>query len=433
MKTPLSWNQLPRVFSEKIHALSYRQEPFSTHLPKPFLPYGNGRSYGDVCLTNEGTLLLTHELDRFIEFNPVTGVIRCEAGMTLADLLALIVPQGWFLPVTPGTRLATIGGAVANDVHGKNHHIMGSFGHHVRAFELWRSDGSILHCSATENTDYFKASIGGLGLTGLIRWVELQLMPVNNAWMWVQSQRFQNLDEFWPLNAQAEQNFPYTVAWIDCMAGGNSRGRGILFAGQHAASQNTYPVFKEKTKRIPFSPPFSLINPMSLRAFNALYYRQSVKPQGALSHYVPYFYPLDAIQNWNRIYGRRGFYQYQCVIPPRHAQEATSSLLETIAKRKDGSFLAVLKTFGHKPPVGTLSFARPGVTLALDFPNRGTKTLRLLADLDAIIQEAGGALYPAKDARMPAHLFQSGFPQWETFSYFIDPGFSSNFWKRVST
>ncbi|MBB3189398.1 FAD-binding oxidoreductase [Halomonas cerina] len=401
--------------------------------PRPLLPYGNGRSYGDVCLNDHGTLLVTRGLDRFIDFDPQTGLLRCEAGMTLAEVLALVVPQGWFLPSTPGTRQVTVGGAVANDVHGKNHHAVGSFGHHVRALELLRSDGEVITCGPGRADAWFAATVGGLGLTGLIRWVELQLMPIQTPWMWVESQRFANLEAFWPLNRRAEARWPYTVAWIDCLAKGKARGRGILLAGQHAPPQATPPSFKEGCKRVPIDPPLSLVNRLSLKVFNALYYRQPVKPQGGLSHYVPYFYPLDAIQDWNRIYGRRGFYQYQCVLPPEAAEAATAALLDTVARRGEGSFLAVLKTFGRKPSVGMLSFPRPGTTLALDFPNRGDKTLRLLDDLDAIVCEAGGALYPGKDARMPARLFQSGFPQWEAFSRFIDPAFSSRFWQRVTS
>jgi len=432
MSTAQSWNRLPRVSPKAVHTLTNRQETLPDTLPTPYLAHGNGRSYGDVCLTETGSLLMTRGLDRFIDFDPVQGIVRCEPGVTLGEVLALVVPHGWFLASTPGTKCATVGGSIANDVHGKNHHDVGSFGHHVRAFELWRSDGSVIECRPGQNGDWFRATIGGLGLTGLIRWAEIQLMPVQNPWMWVQSQRFSNLDEFWVLNREAETNWPYTVAWIDCLAKGKARGRGILLSGQHAAAQTNLPAVKTGEKRVPFDPPFSLVNGLSLRAFNTLYYRQPVKPQGGLTHYAPYFYPLDAIQDWNRIYGRKGFYQYQCVIPPEDAEEATAALLDTIAKHGEGSFLAVLKTFGSKPSLGMLSFPRPGTTLALDFPNRGDKTLRLLSELDVIVKEAGGALYPGKDARMSGELFQSGYPEWQTFSEYIDPNFSSRFWQRVT-
>lgn len=427
-----SWNRLPQCSPDKIWTLTEHAIPAAEHAPHPLLAYGNGRSYGDVCLTDKGTLLHTCALDRFIAFDRKNGILRCESGVTLQSILQLAVPQGWFLSSTPGTQYATIGGALANDVHGKNHHTQGSFGHHVRAFELIRSTGEVLVCRPDHNADMFRATVGGLGLTGLLSWVEIQLMPINNPSMWVESQRFSNLEHFWQLNAEAERQWPYTVAWIDCLASGNAQGRGILFTGKHAASQSHLPCYKERSKRVPFDPPISLVNGLSLRSFNALYYRQPVKPQGSLCHYAPYFYPLDAIQDWNRIYGHKGFYQYQCVLPPQLAADATAQLLDVIAQSGQGSFLAVLKTFGSQDSVGMLSFARPGTTLALDFPNKGDKTLNLFNRLDAIVSEAGGALYPAKDARMPASLFQSGFPNWERFSNFIDPAFSSHFWRRVT-
>lgn len=432
MSQLLSWNRLPQCSPDKIHTLTEHAIPDLTHAPHPLLVYGNGRSYGDVCLNDRGTLLHTFALDRFISFDRKNGVLRCESGVPLQSILQLVVPHGWFLSSTPGTQYATIGGALANDVHGKNHHAHGSFGHHVRAFELIRSTGEVLLCRPDQNAEMFRATIAGLGLTGLLSWVEIQLIPVNNPCMWVESQRFSNLEHFWQLNKEAEQNWPYTVAWIDCLASGNSQGRGILFTGKHAANQTHLPSYRARSKRVPFDPPISLVNRLSLRSFNALYYRQPLKPQGSLCHYTPYFYPLDAIQDWNRIYGHKGFYQYQCVLPPEVAPEATAQLLNAIAQSGQGSFLAVLKTFGTQESVGLLSFARPGTTLALDFPNLGNKTLQLFHRLDAIVSEAGGALYPAKDARMPASLFQSGFPNWERFSDFIDPAFSSHFWRRVT-
>lgn len=427
-----SWNRLPRITSDTVYTLNDYAIPNTSQAPYPLLVYGNGRSYGDVCLNDKGSLLHTRHLDRFISFDRNIGVLRCESGTTLKQILQLIVPYGWFLPCTPGTQYATLGGAVANDVHGKNHHVQGSFGNHVKAFELIRSTGEVLLCRPDQNIEMFQATVGGLGLTGLLSWIEIQLIPISNPWMWVESHRFENLDSFWQLNQEAEKLWPYTVSWIDCLSGGNARGRGILFAGKHAASQTLLPSYKQRSKKIPFDPPIPLINRLSLRSFNALYYRQSIKPHGGLNHYSPYFYPLDTIQNWNRIYGHRGFYQYQCVLPPETAKEGVSLLLDTIAQSGQGSFLAVLKTFGELPSVGMLSFARPGTTLALDFPNRGMKTLELLKRLDAIVSEAGGALYPAKDARMPPSIFQSGFPQWERFSSLIDPAFSSHFWQRVT-
>lgn len=430
MKTQ-SWNRLPFSSHLEQFPIADRHAPLPTP-SEPMLVYGNGRSYGDVCLNDGGALLRSRGLDRFIAFDPVSGRLQCEAGVLLGEILHVLVPRGWFLPVTPGTRFVTVGGAIANDVHGKNHHDAGSFGDHVLAFELLRSDGSRMRVSREGNAPWFAATVGGLGLTGLITQVELQMQAVANPYMETRSQRFSNLDEFWSLDDQLRGQWPYTVAWVDCL--GRQRGRGIYSMGRHAPDGDLeqQPRWREKTRNIPVDPPISLVNGLSLRLFNALYYRQPIAAESRLVHYQPWLYPLDAIQNWNRIYGRKGFYQYQCVLPFAHGRTALSELLDSIAASGQGSFLAVLKTFGEREAPGLLSFVRPGVTLALDFPNQGRQSLKLFERLDAIVSEAGGALYPAKDARMPSAMFRSGFPQWERFSQFVDPAFSSGFWRRVN-
>jgi FAD/FMN-containing dehydrogenase len=365
-------------------------------------------------------------MDRFIAFNSVSGVLRCEAGVLLSEILELFVPRGWFLPVTPGTRYVTLGGAVANDVHGKNHHRAGSFGCHVRSFELLRSDGSRRLCSAQENSDWFAATIGGLGLTGLITWVEIELRRIAGSGIAVANTRFAGLDEFFSLNAAAEAAHEYTVAWIDCLA---ATPRGILMAGDHAAPGDFPPREPRALPLAPPSLPFSLINDLSLRAFNRLYYNRRL-PARALMHYAPFFYPLDSIAHWNRLYGRRGFFQYQFVLPGT-ARTALSEILRDIAASGQGSFLAVLKTFGAASSPGLLSFPMPGVTLALDFPNHGADTLALFDRLDAIIGAAGGRLYAAKDARMSGDFFRRSNPRLDEFMPFIDPRFSSDFARRV--
>jgi FAD/FMN-containing dehydrogenase len=354
--------------------------------------------------------------------------------MLLSELLSFIVPQGWFLPVTPGTQYVTVGGAIANDVHGKNHHRAGSFGCHVRALELLRSDGRRIECGPDQNADWFAATVGGLGLTGLITWAELQLAPIANPFVWVRIQRFRDLDEFWDLNHEAEQRYSYTVAWVDCLAKGSRLGRGIYFSGEHAPALTETPHYRSRDFRVVLDPPFSLVNRLSLTAFNEIYYHyhKLLSSRPVLSHYVPFFYPLDAIGQWNRIYGRNGFFQYQCVLPKPNAREGLKVLLDEIGGSGQGSFLAVLKTFGAIRSPGLLSFPREGVTFALDFPNRGTTTRRLFDRLDRVVMEADGALYPAKDARMPAELFRRGFPKWEKFTRYRDPAFSSNFWRRVA-
>ena len=428
--TPLSWNRFPRVAPRRVAKLEFRHQSLPPLSGAPNrLAYGEGRSYGDVCLNADGLIMRTRGLDRFIAFDRATGRMSAEAGMTLDELLAFVVPQGWFLPVTPGTRFVTLGGAVANDVHGKNHHRAGSFGCHVRELELLRSDGERIVCAPDQNREWFEATIGGLGLTGLITRVSLDLTPIANPFMITEAKRFRSLDEFWELNAAAERDWPYTAAWIDCLS---AEGRGLQLAARHAPAQAALPTRRTRARSFPLDPPISLVNALSLRAFNALYYRKPL-PQGpALSAYEPFLYPLDALLNWNRIYGRSGFFQYQCVLPPDASRAGVAQLLRSISRQGSGSFLAVLKTFGETPSLGLMSFPRPGATLALDFPNEGARTEKLFVELDAIVADHRGALYPAKDARMPPKMFKRGFPDWERFSRYIDPEFSSSFWRRVT-
>ncbi len=394
------------------------------------LPYGNGRSYGDVCLNDGGTLLHTRTLDRFIDFDPETGTLECEPGVLLRDIIRLVLPYGWFPAVTPGTSLVTVGGAIANDVHGKNHHRAGCFSHHVLEFELRRSDGVVM-CSPTQNVAMFAATVAGLGLTGLISRVKMRLRRVRGPWLRGDSQRFGNLGEFFALSSRSDADYEYTVAWIDCVATGKALGRGVFIRGNHAEGEGAEP--RAGGIGVPFVPPLSLVNRLSLRAFNTLYFnRSSASQEDAVWHYRPFLYPLDSIAHWNRIYGPRGFFQYQCVLPPVSAQASLQEMLERISRSGVGSFLAVLKNFGAAASLGMLSFARPGTTLALDFPNQGRPTLALLDELDAVTRQAGGAVYPAKDARMSASAFQQYFPNWRQFAQFVDPNFSSSFWRRVT-
>lgn len=433
MNTFESWGRYPKTRQQMV-ALHWRDQISFDYGDQSVLPVGNGRSYGDVCLNDGGVLLNCRGLDRLIAFDPDTGILRCEAGVLLADILAFAVPKGWFLPVTPGTRFVSVGGAIANDVHGKNHHCVGTFGCHLRAFELLRSDGSLLLCSAKQNADWFAATIGGLGLTGVILWAEIQLKPIQNPAIAQEVIRYQRLAEFFSLVKDSDQDFDYTVAWIDCLAKQEHLGRGLFIRGNHA---NHLTGRSPKAPRLrlsfPIDPPITLVNSISLRLLNTVYYRkQLAERQCKLVHYEPFFYPLDAIQHWNRVYGRKGLLQYQCVIPLDQAETAMAEILARIAAAGMGSFLAVLKIFGQIASPGLLAFARPGATLALDFPNQGQRTLTLLDQLDEVTRQAGGALNPSKDSRMRAQDFQQGFPNWQDFSSFIDPCFSSSFWRRVS-
>lgn len=427
-----SWGRYPRV-QQSIRRLHDRGAPLPT-FDGTALPRGSGRSYGDSCLNPGGILMDATGLDRFIAFDPATGLVRCEAGVTLDMIIQLALPQGWFLPVTPGTRYVSVGGAIANDVHGKNHHRTGTFGHHVRCFELLRSDGSRRLCTATEHDGWFAATVGGLGLTGLITWAEVQLRRVPGSAMETENIRFGNLDEFFDLSAESSATHEYSVAWIDCLAGGQSRGRGHFTRADHALA---LPAERPDTPAagwtFPLTPPVSLVNRLSLRPFNTLYYwRQLALRRRRVSHVFPFFYPLDGIREWNRMYGKAGFLQYQCVLPPAAARIGIATLLEEIARSGTGSFLAVLKEFGDMPSPGLMSFPRPGTTLALDFPNTGDAVFRLLDRLDRIVDEAAGAVYPAKDARLQAASFKRAYPRWRDMLEFLDPRFSSGFWRRVT-
>lgn len=395
--------------------------------PLPGLAHGMGRSYGDVALNPCATLWMARGLHHLIDFDVSTGMLTCEAGVLLYDIQRTFLPQGWMLPVTPGTQMVTVGGAIANDVHGKNHHALGSFGDHVRQLRLQRTTGEVIDCGPEENTEWWSATVGGLGLTGVITLAQIQLRRVSGPWLDIDTQPYQNLNEFFALADNSERDWEYTVSWIDCLS---PQGKGIFIRGNHSQAQRPEPRLREK--RMPFTPPVSLVNGLSLRPFNALYYRSQVAKTGpALSHYRPFFYPLDGLLEWNRMYGPRGFYQYQCVVPRAVGHDAIQSMLDAVARSGTGSFLAVLKTFGERAAPGLLSFAQPGVTLALDFPNRGDRTYALFDRLDAIVSEAGGRLYPAKDARMPRELFHAGYPALSRFLAFRDPGISSAFSRRV--
>lgn len=425
----LSWNRIPKLDNQFVKILDMAKIP--NKIVSPILVQGNGRSYGDVCLNDQGTLLSTRNLDKFITFNPEKGILKAQSGVLLRDILALVIPQGWFLSVTPGTSLASLGGAVANDVHGKNHHIAGSFGHFVKSLSLYRSTGEVLTCSATENSALFYATIGGLGLTGFIAEVEIQLQRIHNPLMWCENRAFDNLEEYWQLNAEMQPIWPCSASWVDCVSKGKKLGRGIMFLGQHASAHAQPLIPKKKQLSIPYDIPFSLVNTISLHAFNELYFHKNKKNKVFFSDYRPFFYPLDSILHWNRIYGSRGFYQYQCVLPPETEKDGVKALLDEIQKSGQGSFLAVLKSFGSIPSLGMLSFPRLGTTLALDFPDKGTMTLKLFERLDSIVREAKGALYPAKDARMSAEMFELSYPKLSDFCQYIDPEFSSHFWERM--
>jgi FAD/FMN-containing dehydrogenase len=431
-----SWGLYPPAKHKNVIKLHWISDiPELNKMETLVLPYGLGRSYGDNCLNNDNTLLDTSGMSSFIEFDKKFGTMKCEAGVSFAEILKVIVPNGWFFPVTPGTKFVTVGGAIANDIHGKNHHTAGTFGKHVISFELLKSSGKKYICSATENTELYNATIGGMGLTGLILWAQFKLKPIRNAYIDTETIKFKNLDEFFELSEKSSRDFEYIVSWVDCTSSGKNFGRGLFFRGNHSnLDKSELPQTKPpKQLPFPFTAPAILLNRFTLKIANGiLYHSQFKKLKKKIKHYDPFFYPLDSILNWNRLYGRRGFFQYQCVVPHSDDGTAIRQILECISKSGKGSFLAVLKTMGNVNSPGILSFPREGVTLALDFANHGEKTHKLFADLDEIVKSAGGALYPCKDARMSPEMFRFSYVELNTFKKYIDPKFSSSFWRRVN-
>lgn len=404
----------------------------------PLIGRGLGRSYGDASLNGAGRTVLFERLDRLLAFDSVTGVLECEAGATLQDLLAVFAPRGWMPPVCPGTQYVTVGGAVACDVHGKSHHKDGTFGRHVVELLVVTAAGELVRCSRQRHPDLFHATIGGMGLTGFIAEVKLRLHRVESPWIGVDYDRARDLDGALRLFADSDERYAYSVAWIDCLARGRSLGRAVLMRGNplSAAEASAQTYRGGLTARMPFNLPGIALNPLSIRAFNALYYRRHpAAARGVPTHYRPFFFPLDGIRDWNRLYGRQGFLQYQLVVPTEGGREALVRILE-LARRASGSFLAVLKRFGEASAEGLLSFPAPGYTLALDFPAGRAGLSGLLNELDAVVIRHGGRVYLAKDARLLPDAFRAmypGLPQWLETKRAWDPNavFSSDLGRRL--
>ncbi len=392
------------------------------------IPRGMGRSYGDASLAER--VLTTLRFNRMLSFDQDRGVIRCEAGTSLSEILEIIVPKGWFLSVTPGTKYVTVGGAIAADVHGKNHHREGTFTDYVVSMDIALADGSVCTCSRETNEDLFHAVCGGMGLAGIILNATFLLKRIETAFIKQETMKARNLDEV--INMFDDHKaYTYSVAWIDCLAGGGNSGRSILMLGEHAraeeiggkgASDALRPAEKRKLN-VPFRFPSFVLNRRSARAFNLLYYH---KLPGARRRdfidYDSFFFPLDIIQNWNRIYGRRGFTQYQCVFPRDVSRKALKILLDKIKGSGEGPFLTVLKLFGKRNS-NVLSFPMEGYTLAVDFPMTST-LLKFLEGLDKVVLDHGGRLYLAKDARMSEDMFKKSYENAETFrevKYNFDP------------
>lgn len=367
---------------------------------------GNGRAYGDSAVGIDTTLQM-RRFDKLLAFDPAHGELTAEAGVTLAEIITAFVPRGWFPYVTPGTKFVTLGGAIAVDAHGKNHHREGGFGRYVQRFDLLGPDGIIRSCSVQENAELFHRTIGGMGLTGIILRATIRLRPITTAAIRQETIPTPHLDATMAA-FERSADATYSVAWIDTLASGAALGRSILMLGEHATPDELPQQWRAtplamppaRTLSVPFTPPVSLIGTPVVRAFNwAYYHRMRAAPRHRITSLDSYFYPLDAILGWNRIYGRRGFFQFQCVLPLETARTGLVTLLSTIAGRRAGSFLAVLKRLGPQP--GHFSFPMEGYTLALDFPVN-PRTDSLAHELEAIAADHGGRLYLAKDAKMTA-------------------------------
>jgi FAD/FMN-containing dehydrogenase len=430
------WNSIPKISNSKItkytSSESFKFSSETTHLPR-----GLGRSYGDVCLNNDGSLILTLDNNSIVHFDYEKGLIECESGISLNEILKIIVPQGWFLPVVPGTSFVTIGGAIANDIHGKNHHKNGSFGNYVESIDLLRSNGEVKTCTKKENNEFFRATIGGLGLTGLIIKAKIKLIPIKSKFVDSKNIRYHSLDEFFAINDELEKNNEYTVSFVDlALSKKNNNIRGVYHVGKHADYQKELNknVFKttDLSLRLPFPSYVSVVNNFSINLVNRGYYFINRNNDWSRQHYKNFFFQLDSLKNWNKAYGKKGFYQYQFVIPKSNAQEVIKDIIKILKFYNQKPVLAVLKTFGNVKSVGMMSFPTEGVTLAIDVQNKGTTTLKMLSKLDLVIMKAGGRLYPAKDARMNKAIFLKSFPNFSEFEKYIDPLFSSSFLKRIN-
>ncbi|MBB4365292.1 FAD/FMN-containing dehydrogenase [Bradyrhizobium sp. CIR18] len=397
------------------------------------LGYGNGRSYGDSCLNGQGAVVDMRPMNRILAFDPVAGMIEAEAGVLLSEIIAYIAPHGFFPAVVPGTQFVTLGGAIANDIHGKNHHRRGTFGCHVEALTLLTSDGRIHRLKRCSKCRLFVATIGGMGLTGLILSATVRLMRVPSLDIEEEITPFRGFDEYFDVAEAADDANEYAVAWTDQLAIGRREGRGLLITGNHAEFGARKASDARRWLGVPFGMPVCLLNRPFLKLFNSAYWCTKSKALGKhKTAYQGFFFPLDGVADWNRLYGPKGLYQHQSVFPNGEARKTVPALLAAAREAGHASFLTVLKRFGGVASPGLISFPRSGYTLTLDFPNRGADTLALLERLDRITVEFGGAVNPYKDARMAPEVFAASFPTWRDLEMHRDPAFLSDFWRRTA-
>lgn len=441
-KTKLSgWGNYP-VVETKL----YRPEKISNLLTilneESLIARGLGRSYGDTSLNKDGATILMTQLNRLLGFDDRNGILHAEAGVSFDDILTTFVPRGWFPPVTPGTKFVTLGGAIASDVHGKNHHGDGALSGYVQEIELMIANGEVLRCSQNKNPEIFWATLGGNGLTGLILSAKIKMKAIETSYIKqyrVKSACFEDaLDVF----EEYDREYPYSVAWIDCLSGGKNLGRSIVTFGRHALKEELMgeqnkillKIHEKSRMSIPIYFPNFTLNSLSIRMFNEVYYRRNLSPEKHLSsHYNSFFYPLDVVNHWNRIYGKAGFLQWQCVLPIKDGKENMRDLLQLIQTHRKGSFLAVLKKMADQK--GLLNFPREGYTLALDF--KYDKTIhKLIKTLNSLVVEHKGRIYLTKDAVLDYEAFKSMYPhadEWKRVKKDIDPKniFSSDQARRL--
>jgi len=435
-----SWGRYPRSA-----CLLTRPERYAMLIPSDdiCIARGQGRSYGDCALNTEHSVILTERVNRLLSFDDKRGILRAEAGVTLAELLEVFVPRGWFLQVTPGTKHVSLGGCIAADVHGKNHHHDGTFSSSLLEIELVLADGSYRRCSPAKDPELFWATVGGMGLTGIITEATLKLRPVETAYIVARHYGARDLDETIRFLDEAHWDDKYTVAWIDCLVKGGQMGRSIVMAGHHAIPEDLpttvrSPLIAEKRgeRNLHFDLPKGILNSWTVKAFNNIYYRlQSSKKGAFITDYDHFFYPLDGIGNWNRMYGKSGFIQYQCVIPLAHSLQGLKLLLEELTGSRRPSFLAVLKRMGKEGP-GLLSFPDEGYTLAIDIPLTDPEVFPFLDRLDDIVLKHGGRIYLAKDARLREETFRAMYPrlsEWQKQKNAVDPDsrFASDMSRRL--
>lgn len=425
------WGRYPKTQSYvfHLHAAQAALAVLRNRQGKSVLARGAGRSYGDPALNENNIVLDYTQADRFFAFNPKTGVLHAEAGVTLEQIITTFVPRGWFLPATPGTKYPTLGGSVAADVHGKSKL---SIGHFIQKLYMVLADGSQVSCSPKEKPDLFWATIGGMGLTGLIQSVEIKLMPIESSTLHYEGIKAKNLEHIFKIFEEVADS-PLTVAWIDCVAKGKQLGRSIMMSGSFAkqaelktSARRRDPLRLNQSRKVsvPIELPSWSLNPLTVSAFNALYYGKHPKRVSSLVDIDTFFYPLDSVLKWNRIYGKPGMAQYQFLIPPKHGFDGIQKVLEAIAKTGQASFLSVLKKFGESPQKAPLSFPMPGYFIALDFPIGNGSILKEMDKWDELVLKYEGRLYLAKDSRMRQSTFEAMYPrlnEWKAIKKKYDP------------